>query len=93
VIFAGEGDAACRHGRARAKICSSPEGDVDPEVYLPAFVRRYPFVFAMEPGGERRVHDRAAPMIGEAPDVSFVAISCRNSPRMRSSSASFERLR
>ena len=33
-------------------------GDVDPEVYLPAFARRYPFVFAADRGGDEllRVH-------------------------------------
>jgi hypothetical protein len=46
-------------------------GDVDPEVYLPAFVRRYPFVFAAAENSDQMLVciDREAPMIGENPEV------------------------
>jgi hypothetical protein len=43
------------------------------EAYLPAFVRRYPFVFAADDDAERLLVcvDRAAPMVGENPEVPF----------------------
>jgi hypothetical protein len=48
-------------------------GEVDPEVYLPAFVRRYPFVFAAAENSDQMLVciDREAPMIGENPDVAL----------------------
>jgi hypothetical protein len=46
-------------------------GQPDPDIYLPAFVRRYPFVFASEDNADRLLLcvDRAAPMVSENPDV------------------------
>jgi hypothetical protein len=46
-------------------------GNPDPDAYLPAFVRRYPFVFAAESESDRLLLciDRAAPMISDTPDV------------------------
>lgn len=73
IIFAGTAKTplAVMGARAGENVFVSPEGDIDPEMYLPAFVRRYPFVFATEPSGERMIVciDRAAPMIGEGPDI------------------------
>jgi hypothetical protein len=49
-------------------------GEVDPEVYLPAFVRRYPFVFATDQNGSGDMLvciDRLAPMIGENTEAPF----------------------
>lgn len=73
VIFAGPNKTplAVMGARSGENVFVSPEGDVDPEVYLPAFARRYPFVFAADSGSDRLVLciDRAAPMIGENPDV------------------------
>ncbi|MFN7055306.1 SapC family protein [Hyphomonas sp.] len=41
--------------------------------YVPAFVRRYPFVFAADDGSDRLLLcvDRAAPMVSNQPDVAF----------------------
>jgi hypothetical protein len=73
VIFAGPNKTplAVMGARSGENVFVSPQGDVDPEVYLPAFARRYPFVFAADTTGDRLVLciDRAAPMIGENPDV------------------------
>lgn len=73
VIFAGKDKTplAVMGARGGDNVFVSPAGEVDPEVYLPAFVRRYPFVFAADNSGERLVLciDRQAPMIGENPDV------------------------
>jgi hypothetical protein len=73
VIFAGANKTplAVMGARQGENVFVSPGGDVDPEVYLPAFARRYPFVFAADNSGDRLVLciDRAAPMIGENPDV------------------------
>lgn len=48
-------------------------GQPDPDVYLPAFARRYPFVFAADPSSDRLLLciDRNAPMVSDAPDVAF----------------------
>lgn len=73
IIFAGANKTplAVMGARSGENVFVSPTGDVDPEVYLPAFARRYPFVFAADSSGDRLVLciDRAAPMIGENPDV------------------------
>jgi len=73
VIFAGPNKTplAVMGARSGENVFVSPQGDVDPEVYLPAFARRYPFVFAADQSGDRLVLciDRAAPMIGENPEV------------------------
>jgi hypothetical protein len=73
IIFAGPAKTplAVMGARSGDNVFVAANGDVDPEVYLPAFARRYPFVFASDEGNERLVLciDRAAPMIGEQPDV------------------------
>jgi hypothetical protein len=73
IVFAGEAKTpiAVMGGKEKQNVFVSPEGDVDPEAYLPAFVRRYPFAFASEPSGERMIVciDRAAPMISEGAEV------------------------
>jgi hypothetical protein len=75
LIFVGpeKTPVAVMGARAGENVFVSPDGDVDPEAYLPAFVRRYPFAFAADPSGERLVVciDRAASMLGEAPDIPF----------------------
>lgn len=75
VIFAGpeKTPLAVMGARAGENVFVTPAGDVDPEVYLPAFVRRYPFVFASDPSSENMLVciDRAAPMIGENAEVPF----------------------
>lgn len=49
------------------------DGQPDPDAYLPAFARRYPFVFAADPGSDRLLLciDRAAAMVSSEPDVPF----------------------
>jgi hypothetical protein len=75
VIFAGpeKTPLAVMGARAGENVFVTAAGDVDPEVYLPAFVRRYPFVFAGDNQSEQMLVciDRAAPMIGENPDLPF----------------------
>ncbi len=75
IIFAGEAKTplAVMGARAGENVFVSAAGEIDPEAYLPSFVRRYPFVFAADPGGERLVVciDRAAPMIDAQPDVAL----------------------
>ncbi|MBU1288617.1 MAG: SapC family protein [Alphaproteobacteria bacterium] len=48
-------------------------GRVPDEHYVPAFVRRYPFVFASDDASDRLVLcvDRAAPMVSNQPEVPF----------------------
>lgn len=48
-------------------------GQPDPDAYIPAFVRRYPFVFASDPKTDRLLLciDRAAEMVSDRPDVPF----------------------
>jgi hypothetical protein len=47
------------------------QGNPDPDSYMPAFVRRYPFVFASDPQTDRLLLciDREAAMISDQPDV------------------------
>jgi hypothetical protein len=51
----------------------TPDGDFRPEAYIPAFVRRYPFVFANDDVNERLILcvDRKASFISENPEVPF----------------------
>ena len=51
----------------------SEDGTFDPDAYLPAYVRRYPFVFANDDKGERMIVciDRAADAVSETPDAPF----------------------
>lgn len=48
-------------------------GQVLEDHYIPAFVRRYPFVFAADETSDRLLLcvDRAAPMVSNQPDVAF----------------------
>lgn len=49
------------------------KGDFRPDAYVPAFVRRYPFVYANEQGSDRLILcvDRGADFVGEEHDVAF----------------------
>jgi hypothetical protein len=75
VIFAGpqKTPLAVMGARQGDNVFVGGNGEVDPEVYLPAFVRRYPFVFATDDQADRLLVcvDRAAPMVGEYPEVPF----------------------
>ena len=67
LIFAGaeKSPMAVMGARAGESVFVTPQGDIDPEAYLPAYVRRYPFALAAEPNGERMIVciDRAAAMV------------------------------
>ena len=49
------------------------QGAFEPGVYIPAYIRRYPFVLANDSNREQMVVciDRNAPMLGELPDLAF----------------------
>jgi hypothetical protein len=49
------------------------DGTFEPGVYIPAYVRRYPFVLASDDSREKMVVciDRDAPMVGDLPDVAL----------------------
>ncbi|MGB3627226.1 MAG: SapC family protein [Henriciella sp.] len=51
----------------------SKDGDIDPDFYVPAFARRYPFVFANDQQQQRLLLcvDRDAPMVSNQPEVPF----------------------
>jgi len=59
--------------RQNQNLYVGEDGQPDPDVYLPAFVRRYPFVFASDNQSDRLLLcvDRAAPMVSDQPDVPF----------------------
>ena len=49
------------------------DGRTEPDYYVPAFVRRYPFVFAADNNSDQLLLcvDREAPMVSDNPEVSF----------------------
>jgi hypothetical protein len=69
VVFFGDNKApvAIMGLRVGENLFVSPEGDFDTTAYLPAFVRRYPFVFANDTAQKRMVLciDRGAPIVAE----------------------------
>lgn len=83
----------------------TPDGTVDNDVYIPAFARRYPFVFANDASQDRLLLcvDRDAPMVTNQPDVPFFANGqptdfvnnamqfCQEFERQRRSTAEFVR--
>jgi hypothetical protein len=73
IIFANDKKTplAVMAARSGENLFVDAGGQVDPDMYIPAFVRRYPFVFAAENGGDNLLVciDTAAPMIGENPDL------------------------
>lgn len=73
IIFVGEEytPVAVMGVRQGENLYVTPEGQIDPEYYVPAFVRRYPFVFANDNNGDRLLLciDRDAPMVTNQPDV------------------------
>ncbi|MGI8840137.1 MAG: SapC family protein [Caulobacteraceae bacterium] len=75
IIFAGERHQplAVMGVDADANMFIEPTGGFEPGVYIPAYIRRYPFVLANDPKGEQLVVciDRAAPMLGDLPDLPF----------------------
>jgi hypothetical protein len=73
LIFAGAEKSAMAVMGARVgeNVFVTPQGDIDPEAYLPAYVRRYPFALASEAKGERMIVciDRGAPMVADGGDI------------------------
>jgi hypothetical protein len=75
IIFAGgqHQPLAVMGINADANMFIDDQGAFEPGVYIPAYIRRYPFVLANDASREQLVVciDRAAPMLGELPDVAF----------------------
>ncbi len=75
IIFAGERrqPLAVMGVNADANMFIEPTGGFEAGVYIPAYIRRYPFVLANDSKGEQMVVciDRAAPMLGDLPDLAF----------------------
>ena len=75
IIFVGQErtPVAVMGIRQGQNLFVTPEGGTDPDFYVPAFVRRYPFVFANDSEGDRMLLcvDREAPMVTNQPEVPF----------------------
>jgi hypothetical protein len=75
VIFAGDKKQplAVMGVTGNANMFIQPNGYFEVGVYVPAYIRRYPFVLANDPAREQLVVciDRAAAMLGDLPDLPF----------------------
>ena len=75
IIFAGEAyqPLAVMGINADNNMFIQGDGAFEPGIYIPAYIRRYPFVLANDATREQLVVciDRAAPMLGELPDIAF----------------------
>jgi hypothetical protein len=75
IVFAGENfqPIAVMGLSAGSNLYIRPDGLFEAGVYIPAYVRRYPFVLAADDSREKLVVciDRAAPMVGDLPDVAL----------------------
>jgi hypothetical protein len=75
VIFAGEENTplAVMGLMGGENIFFDENGVLRNDIYLPAYMRRYPFTTALEESGERMVIciDRGSDLIGEKPDLPF----------------------
>jgi hypothetical protein len=75
VIFAGDDKTpvAVMGVNMNENLFVDDKGQFQPDCYLPAYVRRYPFVLANDPQSQRMVVciDRKAPMITDKPEVAF----------------------
>ena len=75
IIFVGNDytPVAVMGVRQNENLFVDADGKTDPDFYVPAFVRRYPFVFANDNDGDRLLLcvDREAPMVTNQPDVPF----------------------
>lgn len=73
IIFVGEEftPVAVMGVRAGENLFVAENGTIDPDFYVPAFVRRYPFVFANDNQSDRLLLciDRDAPMVTNQPEV------------------------
>jgi hypothetical protein len=75
IIFAGElfQPLAVMGVNNDANMFIQADGSFEVGVYIPAYIRRYPFVLANDSNREQLVVciDRAAPMLGDLPDLAF----------------------
>lgn len=75
IIFIGDAKmpAAVAGIRQGQNLLVGADGSYEPGAYIPAFVRRYPFVLAHNPGDEQMVVciDRGAAAISETPQAPF----------------------
>jgi len=75
IVFAGERyqPLAVMGVNASQNVYIREDGQFQQGVYIPAYVRRYPFVLAADDAREKMVVciDRDAPMLGDLPDVAF----------------------
>jgi hypothetical protein len=75
IIFAGENfqPLVVMGINADSNMFISANGAFEPGTYIPAYIRRYPFVLANDATSEKLVVciDRDAPMLGELPDLAF----------------------
>ena len=75
VIFVGDErvPVAVMGVRQGQNLFVTKDGLTEPDYYVPAFVRRYPFVFAADNNSDRLLLcvDREAPMVAENPEIPF----------------------
>ncbi len=75
IIFAGEGKAplAVMGLNPGQNLSVTADGNFDPTAYIPAYVRRYPFVFAMDEANDRLIVclEKSATIVSDKPDVPF----------------------
>ncbi|MEL6259333.1 MAG: SapC family protein [Pseudomonadota bacterium] len=75
VIFVGEDrtPVSVMGVRQGQNLYVTADGATEPDYYVPAFVRRYPFVFASDNNSDRLLLciDRKAPMVSEQSEVAF----------------------
>jgi len=75
IIFVGEERTpiAVMGVRQGQNLYVDANGQPDQDYYVPAFARRYPFVFAADPNSDQLLLcvDRKAPMVSDQPEVPF----------------------
>ena len=75
IIFVGDEltPVAVMGVRSGENLYVTKEGRTEPNYYVPAFVRRYPFVFAADSNSDQLLLcvDSEAPMVSDTPDVAF----------------------
>ncbi len=75
IIFVGDQKTplAVMGLRTGENLFVSPKGELRPDAYVPAFARRYPFVFANDDANQTMILcvDRDAPIVSENADVPF----------------------
>jgi hypothetical protein len=75
VIFVGDEltPVAVMGIRQSENLFVQADGKVDQDFYIPAFIRRYPFVFANDQDADRLLLcvDRDAPMVSNQPEIPF----------------------